>query len=203
MNDGGDDPRAAHELRALLRTGMRSAGIAQEAFDRRFMLLLVGLVLGDHGGEHVAHDLLLAVGPAVDAAQFLVALGIELAAARFENMESKRVARFFEKGAGAQAGNLRVREELRGLITFKQLNLMDPWPMRGPFDAIFCRNVIIYFDKPTQGEVFGRLGRILMPGGYLYIGHSENVGSASAAFRLVGKTIYQARSASEGAKSAA
>jgi chemotaxis protein methyltransferase CheR len=89
------------------------------------------------------------------------------------------------------------------LVSFKPLNLMAPWPMKGPFDAIFCRNVAIYFDKPTQGEVFGRLGRILSPGGYLYIGHSENVGTAGAAFRLVGKTIYQARSASEGAKNAA
>ena len=100
-------------------------------------------------------------------------------------------------------GRIRVPQDAARIVSFKPLNLMAPWPMKGPFDAIFCRNVAIYFDKPTQGEVFGRLGRILMPGGYLYIGHSENVGSASAAFRLVGKTIYQARSASEGAKSAA
>jgi chemotaxis protein methyltransferase CheR len=100
-------------------------------------------------------------------------------------------------------GKIRVPQDAARIVSFKPLNLMAPWPMKGPFDAIFCRNVAIYFDKPTQGEVFGRLGRILTPGGYLYIGHSENVGSASAAFRLVGKTIYQARSASEGAKSAA
>ena len=100
-------------------------------------------------------------------------------------------------------GHVRVPPAAAQTVSFKQLNLMAPWPMRGPFDAIFCRNVAIYFDKPTQGEVFGRLGRILAPGGYLYIGHSENVGSASAAFRLVGKTIYQAHSASHGAKSAA
>ena len=109
-------------------------------------------------------------------------------------------ARLFERLGD---GRIRVPPAVAQVISFKPLNLMAPWPMKGPFDAIFCRNVAIYFDKPTQGEVFGRLGRILTPGGYLYIGHSENVGSASAAFRLVGKTIYQARSASEGAKSAA
>ena len=88
-------------------------------------------------------------------------------------------------------------------VSFKPLNLMAPWPMKGPFDAIFCRNVAIYFDKPTQGEVFGRLGKILAPGAFLYIGHSENLGSGSAGFRLVGKTIYQARPQAERAKDAA
>ena len=109
-------------------------------------------------------------------------------------------ARLFERLGD---GRIRVPQAASQLVSFKPLNLMAPWPMKGPFDAIFCRNVAIYFDKPTQGEVFGRLGRILSPGGYLYIGHSENVGTAGAAFRLVGKTIYQARSASEGAKNAA
>jgi chemotaxis protein methyltransferase CheR len=109
-------------------------------------------------------------------------------------------ARLFEKLGD---GRIRIPPAVSQIVSFKPLNLMAQWPMRGPFDAIFCRNVAIYFDKPTQGEVFSRLGRILSPGGYLYIGHSENVGSANAGFRLVGKTIYQARSASEGARSAA
>ena len=109
-------------------------------------------------------------------------------------------ARLFEKLGD---GRIRVPPAVSQIVSFKPLNLMAQWPMRGPFDAIFCRNVAIYFDKPTQGEVFSRLGRILSPGGYLYIGHSENVGSANAGFRLVGKTIYQPRSASEGARSAA
>ncbi len=100
-------------------------------------------------------------------------------------------------------GRIRVPQAVTQIISFKPLNLMAPWPMKGPFDAVFCRNVAIYFDKETQGELFGRLGRILSPEGYLYIGHSENVGSASGSFRLVGKTIYQARANSEGAKNAA
>ncbi len=107
-------------------------------------------------------------------------------------------ARLFERIDG---GRVRVPQGVASLVSFKPLNLMGAWPMKGPFDAIFCRNVAIYFDKPTQGEVFGRLGQILAPGGFLYIGHSENLGAGGAGFRLVGKTIYQARS--ERAKDAA
>ena len=99
-------------------------------------------------------------------------------------------------------GRIKVPAAIASLVSFKQLNLMStPWPMKGPFDAVFCRNVAIYFDKPTQAQVFGRLGAILAPGGFLYIGHSENLGAGGAGFRLVGKTIYQSRS--ERAKDAA
>ena len=90
-------------------------------------------------------------------------------------------------------GNIRVPEAVREMISFKPLNLIAPWPMKGPFDAIFCRNVAIYFDKPTQGEVFGRFSKLLAPQGFLYIGHSENLGSGGDGFRLVGKTIYQSK----------
>ena len=108
-------------------------------------------------------------------------------------------ARLFEKTGD---GQIRIPSAVRELVSFKPLNLIGPnWPMKGPFDAIFCRNVAIYFDKPTQGEVFGRLGKILAPGGFLYIGHSENLGTGGAGFRLVGKTIYQSRG--ERAKDAA
>jgi chemotaxis protein methyltransferase CheR len=90
-------------------------------------------------------------------------------------------------------GTIRVPMAIRALCSFKPLNLMTAWPFRGPFDAIFCRNVAIYFDKPTQGELFGRLGKMIAPEGYLYIGHSENLGSGGEGLRLVGKTIYQSK----------
>ncbi|KQX35795.1 hypothetical protein ASD04_13570 [Devosia sp. Root436] len=91
-------------------------------------------------------------------------------------------------------GTIRIPAAVRELVSFKPLNLIGPnWPMKGPFDAIFCRNVAIYFDKPTQGEVFGRLGKLLAPEAFLYIGHSENLGSGGDGFRLVGKTIYQSK----------
>jgi len=97
-------------------------------------------------------------------------------------------AALFERTAD---GNIRVPAAARELISFKPLNLIEAWPMKGPFDAIFCRNVAIYFDKPTQGQVFSRFGTMIAPDGFLYIGHSENLGTVSANFRLVGKTIYQ------------
>jgi chemotaxis protein methyltransferase CheR len=100
-------------------------------------------------------------------------------------------ARLFERPGG---GNIRIPAAARNVVAFKPLNLMAPgWPMRGPFDAIFCRNVAIYFDKPTQATLFSRLGKMLTPGGFLYIGHSENLGAGGEGFRLVGKTIYRSR----------
>jgi chemotaxis protein methyltransferase CheR len=97
----------------------------------------------------------------------------------------------FERAGG---GQVRIPTAVRELIAFKPLNLMNnPWPMKGPFDAVFCRNVAIYFDKKTQGELFARLGALIVPEGFLYIGHSENLGAGGGNFKLVGKTIYQAR----------
>lgn len=102
---------------------------------------------------------------------------------------SKERARPFER----ESGSIRIPAAMREPISFKPLNLIGPWPMKGPFDAIFCRNVAIYFDKPTQGEMFGRFANMLAPEGFLYIGHSENLGAGGEGFRLVGKTIYQSR----------
>ena len=99
-------------------------------------------------------------------------------------------ARLFDKGGD---GTIHIPAAARELVSFKPLNLIGLWPMKGPFDAIFCRNVAIYFDKPTQGEMFGRFSKMLAPEGFLYIGHSENLGSGGEGFRLVGKTIYQSR----------
>ena len=110
-------------------------------------------------------------------------------------------ARLFERAGN---GTIRIPAAARNLVAFKPLNLMLPdWPMKGPFDAIFCRNVAIYFDKKTQGAVFSRLGRLLAPAGYLYIGHSENLGAGGENFRLVGKTIYQSRASAQKARDAA
>ena len=105
---------------------------------------------------------------------------------------SEERARPFERAGG---GTICVPASIRALVSFLPLNLIGPWPMKGPFDAIFCRNVAIYFDKPTQGELFSRFRSLLTPGGFLYIGHSENIGAGAADFRLVGKTVYQPRAA--------
>ncbi|MGH6957980.1 MAG: CheR family methyltransferase, partial [Caulobacteraceae bacterium] len=86
----------------------------------------------------------------------------------------------------------RVKEPLRRMVVFNELNLMGDWPMRRPFQAIFCRNVVIYFEEATQARVFSRFLPLLAPGGRLYIGHSERV-SGEAAGRLVsdGVTTYR------------
>jgi chemotaxis protein methyltransferase CheR len=88
-------------------------------------------------------------------------------------------------------GHIEVTPRLRDMVTFKQLNLMGNWPMRGPFDAVFCRNVVIYFDKPTQAKLFKRIASLMAPGGWLYIGHSETLFKVSEDFELTGKTIYR------------
>jgi chemotaxis protein methyltransferase CheR len=93
--------------------------------------------------------------------------------------------------AAAGAGQVKIDACLRSLIAFKPLNLIGPWPMRGPFDAVFCRNVVIYFDKPTQAKLFTHMAEIIKPGGWLYIGHSESLFNVSDRFQLVGKTTYR------------
>jgi chemotaxis protein methyltransferase CheR len=114
-------------------------------------------------------------------------------AERVERMEPERVRRFFQRGTGVHAGKVRVRPELRQMVTFQPINLLAAdWPLRGPLDAIFCRNVMIYFDKPTQLAVLERFAPLLAPGGLLFAGHSESFSHASHLFRMRGKTVYSA-----------
>ena len=111
---------------------------------------------------------------------------------RIEKMEPERTKRFFLRGKGTREGLVRVRPELRQLITFKQVNLLaDQWGVSGPFDAIFCRNVMIYFDKPTQGRILDRFAPMMKEDGLLFAGHSENFLYVSDAFKLRGKTVYE------------
>lgn len=111
---------------------------------------------------------------------------------RLDKMAPERAKRFFLRGKGAQAGLARVRPELRQMITFKQVNLLaDQWGISGPFDVIFCRNVMIYFDKPTQGKILDRFAPLMKSDGLLFAGHSENFLYVCDAFKLRGKTVYE------------
>ena len=101
--------------------------------------------------------------------------------------------RAFLKGMNGHAEQAKLKEEIRRLVTFLPLNLIEAWPMRGPFDAIFCRNVVIYFDRATQMALFDRFADILTPGGFLFIGHSETLFGISNRFELIGQTIYRKR----------
>lgn len=117
---------------------------------------------------------------------------------RLERMSEQRRQRFFLRGTGAQAGMVRVRPELQRMVTFRALNLLDSsWPLRGPFEAIFCRNVMIYFDKSTQAGILRRFAPLLKPDGLLFVGHSESLFHVADTFRLRGKTVYE-RSAGRG-----
>jgi chemotaxis protein methyltransferase CheR len=88
---------------------------------------------------------------------------------------------------------VRIGANLRKLLTFRQLNLVTPWPMKGPFDAVMCRNVMIYFDAPTKKSIVDRCVDILRPGGWLYLGHSESLSPPHPAFELIGRTVYRRR----------
>jgi len=110
---------------------------------------------------------------------------------RLAKVEEQRIKRFFLKGRGPMEGSARVSPELAAMVKFAPLNLIDPrWPVRGPFDAIFCRNVMIYFDKPTQAGILSRFAPLLKPDGLLFAGHSENFSYISDNFRLRGQTVY-------------
>jgi chemotaxis protein methyltransferase CheR len=91
----------------------------------------------------------------------------------------------------AARGEARISEDLRRLIAFKRLNLIEKWPMGGPFDVIFCRNVFIYFDTQTKASILDRFVALLAPGGFLYLGHSESLPQPHPQLRLIGRTIYE------------
>ena len=108
-------------------------------------------------------------------------------AERFREMPRELVGRYFHTcGEGYE-----VNDNLRRIVTFARLNLMHRWPMNGPFDVIFCRNVMIYFDKPTQSRLIERFSDILCPGGYLFIGHSESLAGVQHQLSYVQPTVYQ------------
>ncbi len=110
---------------------------------------------------------------------------------RVTGISDQRLRRFFQKGTEENAGYLRANSSLRELITFKSLNLMHAWPMRGPFDLIFCRNVIIYFDRTTRNNLARRYHQLLSNEGVLIIGHSESLADLGDVFVSRGRTVYE------------
>jgi chemotaxis protein methyltransferase CheR len=115
---------------------------------------------------------------------------------RVDKLPKEILKRFFLKGSGPNAGLVRVRRELRDMIVFRQLNLLDEqWPIRGPLDAIFCRNVMIYFDRDTQHRILRHLAPLLAMNGLLFAGHSESFADVSDLFHSLGRTVYRAAAA--------
>ena len=110
---------------------------------------------------------------------------------RLSNLSPKLVSKHFDKVSIDGATKMQVRKSLREITFFKPLNLLQDWPMSGLFEMIFCRNVFIYFDKPTQKILFNRFADLLAPGGYLVIGHSESMYKLSDRFTSIGNTVYR------------
>ena len=113
-----------------------------------------------------------------------------------DSLDPECLRRNFLRGTGANARNVRIRPELRAMVKFQQRNLLESdWPQGERFDAVFCRNVMIYFDRPTQQRVLARLAGVLAPGGLLFVGHADSAASGHVAFRACGKTAYERRAA--------
>lgn len=111
-----------------------------------------------------------------------------------KGIDSGRMQRFFLRGKGANEGMAKVKPELSQCIEFLIVNLIhDDWPFKEPFDAVFCRNVMIYFDAPTQRKVLERIHRVMKPGALLFVGHAENFSDSRDLFVLKGKTVYERR----------
>jgi len=110
---------------------------------------------------------------------------------RIDSLSIARKRLAFLKGTGAQHDQVLVKPELRSLVQFQQCNLMENWPFHEPLDIIFCRNVMIYFDKKTQNRLLDRMTEILKPGGLLCLGHSETPARSMTDYKALGRTMYQ------------
>ena len=115
---------------------------------------------------------------------------------RVDKLSPERLHKFFLRGTGSQEGYVSVRPELKRMIEFQRINLLDStYLVKGPLDIIFCRNVMIYFDKPTQYKILSRLAPMMQPDGLMFAGHSESFLHASDLFKSLGKTVYALASA--------
>ncbi len=140
--------------------------------------------LGDRAGTVLATD--------IDTQVLAKARAGVYTSEQVARLSQERLKRFFLKGTGARAGAVKVKPDLASTISFEPLNLLAPdWGIREKFDAIFCRNVMIYFDKPTQGRILERFAPLLKPNGLLFAGHSENFSYVTRAFQLRGQTVYE------------
>ena len=110
---------------------------------------------------------------------------------RVDKLSPERLRKFFLRGTGAQEGYVSVRPELKKMIQFQRINLLDQsYAVKGPLDVIFCRNVMIYFDKPTQYKILSRFAPLMQPDGLMFAGHSESFLHAADLFKSQGKTVY-------------
>jgi len=108
-----------------------------------------------------------------------------------KDLPSPQFKKYFSKLNGQHAGSCRITDDVRRLVRLAWLNLLESWPMKGPFNVIFCRNVMIYFDRPTQQQLINRFWDLLEPGGFLFVGHSEGLSAINHKFRYMRPATYQ------------
>jgi chemotaxis protein methyltransferase CheR len=176
---------AAH-ARARARPGVRPLRVWSSACSTGEEAWSAAMVLREAGcaGEVLGTDIDTEVLNTAQAGVYRM----ERAAA----LPPERLRRHFLRGTGANEGLVSVRPELRSMARFAQLNLQSPaWPAMERFDVIFCRNVVIYFDREFQKKLLTRLADLLVPGGLLMVGHSESFPAAHPGFRSVGRTAYE------------
>ncbi len=173
-----DDLRGRHG--GNVRIWCNAASTGEEPYT---LAMTVAEVLGTSGAKIVASD--------IDTQVLATAArGIYPVDAR--GLTPERQRRHFLRGKGDNSGLMRIKPELAKMIEFRNHNLMTPrWSMGDPFDIVFCRNVMIYFDPPTQRAVLERIHAVMKPNSLLYVGHSENFSESRDLFRLRGKTIYE------------
>ena len=175
----------AEDLRAQrpgqLRIWCNAASTGEEPYS---IAMTVAEALGGHGScKIVASDIDTKVLATASA-------GVYGADAR--GLSPERLRAHFLRGKGSNSGFIRIKPELARMIEFRTHNLMDArWSLGEPFDIVFCRNVMIYFDAPTQRKVLERIHAVMKPRSLLYVGHSENFTDSKDLFRLRGKTIYE------------
>jgi chemotaxis protein methyltransferase CheR len=112
-------------------------------------------------------------------------------AEKTKNIPPSLVRKYFQGGAGKWEGYYRVKKDIRDIVQFKRFNLMEPPPRGVYFDVIFCRNVMIYFDKQTQSTLVNRLYESLVAGGYLFIGHSESLTGLNHRLKYIEPSVYR------------
>jgi len=150
----------------------------------------IAITLIEALGERAASAKVIATD--IDTAVLAKAAAGVFTSEQVARLSPERLRRFFNKGTGSNAGKVRIRPEVAQLVKFSRLNLLDPsWSVKEPVDAIFCRNVMIYFDKPTQKKVLDRFAPLLKTNGLLFAGHSENASLVNQTFRPLGQTVYE------------
>lgn len=113
------------------------------------------------------------------------------AAERFESVPDAMLHKYWLRGHGKSVGYYKAKPQLAAAVEYRRLNLIEPFTFRSAFPIIFCRNVMIYFDKPTQQRVVSRMNQFLQPGGYLFVGHSESLSAAHHSLEYAGPAVYR------------